>query len=109
MATFLEVAAHSVDHMFPLYYDCLWFWLFPVLVLGLDFGSDRFNSWSLHTFTFFIFCGCTALFMPDLVGNPETDFHVTRLSSFIIRRWFIFVWCIKSINLSFVKICIDVL
>ena len=25
----LKMAAHSVDHMFSLYFDCFWFWLFP--------------------------------------------------------------------------------
>ena len=36
MATFWEEAAHSVDHMFPLYSDYLL--LFPVLVLRALFG-----------------------------------------------------------------------
>ena len=26
-----------------------------------------------------IFCGCTARFVSDLVGNPNTDFHTRRL------------------------------
>ena len=37
--TFWEIAAHSVSHLFSLYLVCLWFWLFPILVLrvGLAF------------------------------------------------------------------------
>ena len=44
MATFWEIAAHSVDHVFSLCFDCLWGWLFPVLVLeaGLGFWLLRF-------------------------------------------------------------------
>ena len=35
MATFCERVAHSVDHMFSLYFV---FWLFSVLVLRAGFG-----------------------------------------------------------------------
>ena len=38
MATFWEIAAHSVDHMFSLYFEYLYFLLFPVLVLRAIFG-----------------------------------------------------------------------
>ena len=38
MATFWDIAAHSVDHMFSLYFDYLLFNLFPVLVLEAGFG-----------------------------------------------------------------------
>ena len=38
MATFWEIAALSVGHMFSLYYDYLKFSLFPVLVLRAGFG-----------------------------------------------------------------------
>ena len=37
MATFWERAAHSVGHMFSLYFDFLEFQLFPILVLGAEF------------------------------------------------------------------------
>ena len=45
VAIFREIAAHSVGHMFTLY-----FYYFPVLVLGLDLGSDSFSSLILHSF-----------------------------------------------------------
>ena len=32
------VAARSVDRMLSLCFDCVWFWLFPVLVFGAGFG-----------------------------------------------------------------------
>ena len=37
MVTFWERAAHSVDHMFSLYFDYLLFKLFPVLVMRAEF------------------------------------------------------------------------
>ena len=42
---FGEIAAHSVDHLFSFYFT-----IFPVLVSGLDLGSDSFSSLILHTF-----------------------------------------------------------
>ena len=42
-------AARSVDHMFFLYFGCLLFWLFLVLVMGAGLGSVFSSSWSLHT------------------------------------------------------------
>ena len=38
MVTFLEIAAYSVDHMFSLYFDYLYFLLVSVLVLNTEFG-----------------------------------------------------------------------
>ena len=38
MAVFWERAAHSVDHMFSLYFDYLQFKLFPVCVMKVGFG-----------------------------------------------------------------------
>ena len=53
MATFW-VAAYSFYRMFSLYYTCLLFLLYPILVLirGWDCGSDCTSSWSLLTFYF---------------------------------------------------------
>ena len=40
MATFWEIAAHSVDHMFSLYFD-----FFVILVISrLDLVSDCYSS-----------------------------------------------------------------
>ena len=44
VATFWEMAAGSVGRVFSLCFGCLWFWVFPVLVLGLGFGSGCFGS-----------------------------------------------------------------
>ena len=38
MASLWEIAAHSVDHMFSLYFDYLQFYSFPVCVLSEEFG-----------------------------------------------------------------------
>ena len=35
----LSLAAHTVDHMFSLYFDYLLYWLFPVLVLRVLIAS----------------------------------------------------------------------
>ena len=60
MATFLEIAAHSVDHMFSLNFEYLSYNLFPVLVLragGLElifayflllFGDDSSSACCLE-------------------------------------------------------------
>ena len=45
MATFWERASYSVDQKFSLYLDNSLFWLFPVLVLRVEFGSDCSSSW----------------------------------------------------------------
>ena len=37
MANFWEIAAHSVDHMFSLFFDYLKLWLLSVLVLRVGF------------------------------------------------------------------------
>ena len=50
VATFWEIAAHSVDHMFFFIMTICNFSYFPFLFLGLDLGSDCFSSWLLHTF-----------------------------------------------------------
>ena len=39
-----EIAAHSVDHMFSLYFDCFNSSYFPFWFLWLDLGSDYFSS-----------------------------------------------------------------
>ena len=68
VTTFCEIAAHSVDHVFSLYFDYLYFSSFPVFCVflfvclflfvfwgeGVDLSSDCFNSLSLHTFYFYI-------------------------------------------------------
>ena len=38
MATFWEIAAHSVDHMFSLYFDYLLYYLVRILVLRAGVG-----------------------------------------------------------------------
>ena len=38
---FWERAAHSVDHMFSLYFDCLLFTYFPFGFLGIWVRNDR--------------------------------------------------------------------
>ena len=40
----LEIAAHSVDHMFSLYFDYCNFSYFPFWFWRLDLGSDCFSS-----------------------------------------------------------------
>ena len=47
-----ERAAHSVDHVFSLYFD---FSYFPFWFRGLDLGSDCFSPWSLHTFYSYVY------------------------------------------------------
>ena len=47
MTTFWEIAAHSVDHMFSLYFDNLYYKVFPALVLRAGFGF-----WLLQFLTF---------------------------------------------------------
>ena len=55
MATFWgRAAAYSINRMFSLYYVHVYllFWLFPILVLGWNGGSNCLSSWSLLTFYF---------------------------------------------------------
>ena len=50
-----------------------------------------------------IFCGCTARFMLDLVGNPKTGFLTTRL------KWKCFAvsFGVLPINFEFVVLCLN--
>ena len=48
MATFRESAAHSLDHMFSLYFD---YFYFPFWFRGRDFGSDCSGFCILVNFT----------------------------------------------------------
>ena len=49
----LGIAAHSVSHLFSLYFVWLWFWLFPIWFWGRDLPSDCSSSCSLLSYYFF--------------------------------------------------------
>ena len=55
MATFWEGAAHSVYHMFSLYFDIAILVISDFGFWGRGFGSDCTSSWSLLIFYFFHF------------------------------------------------------
>ena len=54
MATFWEIAAPSVYHMFSIILSFSYFSYFPFWFRGQDFGSGCASSWSLLTFYFFL-------------------------------------------------------
>ena len=58
--------AHSVGHIFSLYFDYLLFKLFPVW--GLNLGSICSSSWSVHTYYF-----CFVLFVANIRSRKNAE------------------------------------
>ena len=44
MATFWERAAHSVEHMFSLYWDYSYFCYLPIFILRVGLSSDCYSK-----------------------------------------------------------------
>ena len=71
MATFWEIAAHPVDHNFSLYFDYLYYLLFPVLVLRAGFA---------YFFTIFIYENVTMMDSLESIASCGQQLGLYKLN-----------------------------
>ena len=76
-SSFWEIDAHSVEHMFSLYFDYLYFKLFPVLVLRAGFRFWLLQFLILAYFLLSLQSNClNFVTMASISGKMERDFSI---------------------------------